>query len=173
MSAIAITTNHKRGATLLEVVIIAFIVGTLVVIGVRAYVNFLNSQSMNAAVEHIVGILQRARNYTLASYGNTGASGKNYGVAVDIAADSVTLFESNAACGYIVAVAGPEKIPSDIDIIFAGFPIVFQQISGDAKKNTSGCSDLTGLDGYVILQSRRGGNTKTVRVLPLGVVQVE
>lgn len=173
----SLNTNHKRGAALLEIVIAAIIVGIIAVIGVRAYASFLNNQSMNAGVEHVIGILQRARNYTLASYGNTGTSGKNYGVRFDTNNETVILFESNSSCNIVAIVTGAEQMPGDINIVSTALSsnvVVFQQISGDAKSEASNaCVSLNTGSDTILLQSRRGGNTKTIRILPLGVVQVE
>jgi len=136
---------------------------------------------MNTATEHIVALLNRARSYTLGSFDDSGGTERNYGVHIDVANDTLTLFFSTKTCAPFDqgppgnAVIQPERIIQSIDIssinISAGSDIIFQRISGDAKAANSGCVALGG--GTITLQSRSGGGSKTIHISDTGVISIE
>jgi|SRR3989344_143383 len=177
--------RHKAGFSILEMLIVMSILAILAAMGVQAYSSFLNKQGMNAGIEHALAILQRARSYTLASYDASGGTGRNYGVHIDTGTDTFTLFYSTSACGSFISgtneVAVPEELSKEVDIISRNFSasaddVVFQRITGDAKAADGGCVNLPTLPppggGTIDLRSRRSGETKTIRILPTGVIEV-
>ena len=175
--------RHKSGYSLVELSIVFVIFGFLISIGVTTFRKYLNQQGMNTATEHIVTLLNRARSYTLGSFDDSGGTERNYGVHIDVANDTLTLFFSTKMCAPFDpgppgnTVIQPERIIQSIDIsainISAGSDIVFQRISGDAKAANGGCVALPAGGGTITLQSRSGGGSKTIRISDTGIISIE
>lgn len=82
----------KGGYTLIELTVAIGIMVMLFAIGFSAFQSYLSQQGLNAAVEHAVAVLARGRSYTLGSFDTSGGAGRNYGIHIDAADDTMVLF---------------------------------------------------------------------------------
>lgn len=85
----------KKGFTLVEMVIVVGIIALITGLSVTAYVNFLDSQRLNEAVEGTVSIIQKARAFTLASRGDTGGLSYSIHVEDNTSGNKIILYKGN------------------------------------------------------------------------------
>jgi type II secretory pathway pseudopilin PulG len=180
MDAVFKKQNPRAGMTIIEIVVVIFIL-ILVVYGVATvYGQFLDRQQLNAAVEGTVSIIQKAREQTLASKDSSF-----YGVHFDKVSEQVTLFKANR---FSDAAKQQDvfQFPSSIEIQststsspqqIAGGDILFLRLTGDlvvgngAALPAVGTSTLSG--GSIIIRSKRSGAAKTINLSSTGIMQAQ
>ena len=179
--------THNRGITFVEIMGSLFIMGLLATWGVQVYVNFLDRQELNAAVEQTFSILQRARSFTLSS-----RSDRQYGVRVVSNPNGIDGFEvyqvkvnpPGPPCEFeAVSVLGyTENLSASVNIVNFSFPdtavpydttdLMFRRVVGDAVVRDGGCKTMTG-EGEIRIRSNRLGAERVVKILPVGVFYLE
>ena len=195
--------DSSRGTSLIEIVIIVVIFLILLAMITTSYVKFLNYQRLVEAVEGTVSIIEKARNLTLASKNGLAYSihiDDEGGVAP--AQNRIVLYTGTYGSGETVvetfAIPGAVKI-----LAFAtpnpGFKrqsggacvndasskreLYVERITGNMKVSYSGGTDMlcastapctNAVGNCVVFQLKNGSSDqKFVRVLPLGVIQVQ
>lgn len=170
----------RKGFTLLELIIAVAILVLVVYLLVNAYQKFLDEQRMNSVIEGAISIIQKAREQTLSSNGNTF-----YSIHVDdknaATPNRIILFKGNDY-------SNPSNV---IETFTVSFPVTidskafyphlgaFNEISFD--RITGGVSTINGattrspLDtatrSSIFFRSQRTGNTRSIRIYRSGVIE--
>ncbi|MCC2630348.1 MAG: seg [Candidatus Paceibacter sp.] len=150
---------HKRGFTLVEILITIGIMLVMVGIIFASFNQFRASQGLEKDTETIVEILQQARAQTLSSKNATA-----YGV--HFASTTVTMFTGSS---YSVSDPNNQVFSLiSIDTIFSlsltggGTDVVFQRLTGETSQS-----------GTITLTSQGTTRTRTITIYKTGLVQYQ
>jgi hypothetical protein len=179
-------TCISRGISLVEILGAMFIMGLIVSWGVKVFADFLARQTLNAAVEHVVGVVEQARSFALAGREGTGLEPRHFGVVFQSASDQFYIYSSNKDCSFVsLEIPGVvEGLTGDVDLVSAEFEdtamtqisnsILFVGPIGDVKMHTVDyCAPLAPASAGIILKSRRSGEERKIKVSSTGVIEIQ
>lgn len=175
----------RRGYTMIEIVIVVFVVGFILAAIISAYANSLDRQRLNEATEGIIALGQKARSATIASLDNSGGQGGRYGLHFDLnsgsPANQVVMFRGDIynggtavetyklPVGILLTGALTGQAGTDITNFF------FKRITGEVEvKQSNGsfvdlCVNL--FCGWITIQSQGSGILRALAISQTGILQ--
>ncbi len=152
--------RHKKGFTIIELIVVFAILALLVAISVATFSDVRNKQVLKVVSEEVFGMLLEAQGDTLAA-----RDGLLYGVHIE--ATSTTFFEgstySYGAGSNIVYIFKQPVIATTTDMIGSlPIDIVFTKLNGVPDKS-----------GTLILSDQTGFSSTTIRIYPSGLIEYD
>ena len=149
--------KHKKGFTVLEVLIVIAIVGILTVIVVTGFQKFNRVESVNRDTETVLETLRSARDQTVASK-NELQYGVHFGTQ-SITLFSGTSYSSGAAGNQVYPLHSGDTILSTV-ITGGGSNVIFQRLTGQTADY-----------GTVTISSMAASSSNNVIIYDTGLVQ--
>lgn len=149
--------KFKKGFTLIEIIVVTFILSTLALIGVETIIGFQKNAILESTARELVSTIRTAQNKSLAGELLSGETLQpndlpKFGVA--FSANSYTLFREYAGIGSSAIEVYP--IDNQLKLTFSSPEIVFDRVSGTCLPVNLNLQRLDGSRNIEIKTNQKG-----------------